>query len=120
MAASIGQNVQYVGTEASPIALSIQGGATDVWTWAHNQGRKASVVEVLDAASRQPIASSTIAPGVTAVGKIVIVTQPDVNTIKIENQSTVLQNAILRVTWSDESSALGAPLAATVGTLSTT
>lgn len=118
MAASIGKYVQYVGTESSPIALGANGGASDIWTWAHNQGKKAVKLEVLDAVSRQVVGPATIAPGVTAVGKIVIATQADVNTITLTNQSTVAQDVILRVTWEDESAAVGAPLAASVGTLS--
>lgn len=117
MAASIGQYVQYVGTEASPIALGANGSASDVWTWAHNQGQKAVMLQVLDATSRQVVGPATIAPGVTAVGQIVIATQATANTITLTNQSTVAQNVILRVTWDDGSALVGAPLAASVGTL---
>lgn len=109
--------VQYVGTEAAPIALGANGGASDVWTWAHANGRKAVKLEVLDATSRQVIGPATIAPGVTAVGKIVEATQATANTITLTNQSTIAQNVILRVTWDDGSALVGAPLAASVGTL---
>lgn len=117
MAAAFGY-VQYVGTEASPIALGANASGTDLWTWAHNQGRKAVKLEVLDATSRQVVGPATIAPGVTAVGQSVIATQATANTITLTNQSTLAQNVILRVTWDDGSTLVGAPIAASVGTLS--
>lgn len=110
--------VQYVGTEAAPIALGANGSATDVWTWTHNKGVKALKLEILDAVSRQVISSSTIAPGVTAVGKIVIATQASVNAITLTNQSTIAQDCILRATWQDLSAEVIVPLAASVGVLS--
>ena len=112
MAANIASGIQYVGTEAAPIALGAAASATDVWTWTHNQGRKAIMIEVLDAVSRQPIAPGDQVAGVLLVGKAVIATQTTANIITLTNQSTIAQDCILRVTWSDVSAAVAGPLAA--------
>lgn len=110
--------VQYVGTEAAPIALGANASATDVWTWTHNNGAKALKIEILDAVSRQVVGSATTVPGVAAVGKIAIATQTTANIIVLTNQSTVAQDCILRATWQDQSAEVIVPLAATVGVLS--
>jgi hypothetical protein len=110
--------ITYVGDETTPIALGANASATDVWTWTHSQGRKAIKLEVLDATSRQVVGPATIAPGVTAVGLIVIATQTTADIITLTNQSTIAQDVILRVTWEDPSASVGAPVLASVGVLS--
>lgn len=106
---------QYIGTEDAPIALSGDGsivGNGSIWTFTHNNGRKAVEVAVLDAVSRQVIGpSDSAAPTLKAV----ICTQPTANQIVVTNQSTAAVNIILRVTWSDLSASVGAPLSAGAG-----
>ena len=107
MAAVAFSGVQYVGTEASPIALGATGGASDVWTWAHNKGSKALKIEILLAASRQEIASASV-----------VATQPSVNSIVLTNTSGGALSCIARIVWEDLSESVIQPLAASVGVLS--
>lgn len=113
-----GASVQFVATDAIPISLGANGSATDLWTWTHNNGRRAVKIEVLEAVGRGLIAASSVAVGGTLVGKAVIVTQASVNAMAIQNQSTAAIDVVLRVTWEEQSSTLMAPAAGSVGVLS--
>lgn len=106
MAGITGASVQYVGTAAAPIALGATGGASDVWTWTHNRGKKAAMLQPLVAAS-----------GALHTPASIVATQPDANTIVLTNSTAGALDVVLRVTWEDGSVSLMAPLAASVGTL---
>ena len=51
--AGFSNGVQTVGTDDTPIALGASGGATDVWTWNHNKGKRAVKIDCLRAYDRQ-------------------------------------------------------------------
>lgn len=113
-----GSSVQFVGTDTAPISLGANGGATDLWTWTHNNGRRAVHLEVFEAGGRGPIAASSVAVGVACVGKAVRTTQPSVDVLTLQNQSTAPVAVILRVTWEEASAGTMSVLASTVGVLS--
>ncbi len=110
MAAVIGtdiEGVQIVGTDASPIALGATGGATDVGTWTHNRGRRASMVQVVDATNRAPVTPASVVP-----------TQPSVNSIVLTNTTGGALNVLAIVWWSFASPMKNADAAASVFVLS--
>jgi len=88
-----------IGTDAAPIALGNNGGATDVGTWTHNLGQRAVKVEALYATSRAPVQHDE-AGLVAAAAQTVQIAQPSVNAITVTNLSNNSgKNIILRVTF---------------------
>ncbi len=107
--------IQQVGTTAAPIALSVTGGATKIWTWTHNHGAKPVKIEILEAAGLQVISS----PVASIAAEQFLVTQTSVNAFAIRNQSAAtVASIILLVWWKIPSQSLGASVAASVGVLS--
>lgn len=110
MAALVGTDVegtQIVGTDALPIALGATGGATDVGTWTHNRGRRAALIQVVDATNHAPVTPASVVP-----------TQPSVNSIVLTNTTAGPLNVLAIVTWSFMSAGLDAPVAASAVVLS--
>lgn len=110
MAAVLGtdiEGVQVVGTDASPIALGATGGATDVGTWTHNRGRRAAMVQVVDATNHAPVTPANVVP-----------TQPSVNSIVLTNTTGGALNVLAIVWWSFPSAIKNADAAASVFVLS--
>jgi hypothetical protein len=84
--------VQTVGTEAAPLVLGAGGSPTDVATWVHNRGFKASKVTLLNAVNRDfiPRLSATLVavPSPPGARLGLVVTQPNANTLVITNTDT--------------------------------
>jgi len=107
-----------VGTEALPIALSANGGATDTATWTHNAGRKAKLIEVVESVSGAIVGNDRVGT-VSSTSAFVTVTQPTVNSIVVVNLcNDVVLNCTLRVTFDDSSVAVGEAVAASAVVLS--
>ncbi len=101
------KGIVLVGTEALPIVLGATGGASDVWTWNHNQGVKPISVEVVLAVNKGLVAPASV-----------VATNPTVNQLVLTNTTGGALSVIAIVTFEIFSPAFGAQLAAAVGVLS--
>lgn len=101
------KGIVLAGTEALPIALGVSGGATDVWTWNHNQGKKPISVQIVDSVNKGLITPASV-----------VATNPTVNQLVITNTTGGALNVIAMITWEIFEPGLAAQVAAAIGTLS--
>lgn len=95
------------------INLGAFASGTQTATITHNNGAVAEKVEVLDAATGQPIGSAQSAPPVVGYPAC-IVTSNTASVVAVQNQSSLAKSVVIRMTVKTPSSALGAQLPAAV------